>query len=150
WRRSARSSCWELGTLDEVAASTEGVLPLSSLRRAAIASSSLRRCPNDVTPSSFRSSAVRLKRTVSSMSFSRNSASYFPRPRLRSQTTMSITSTHHRGGAYHVRLKRVCPGRAGSLQWAATGRAMHALVHAAAIEQSSHTWVIDGASLLPT
>ena len=29
-------------------------------------------------------------RTVSSISFSRNAASYFPRPRLRSQTTTSI------------------------------------------------------------
>ena len=29
-------------------------------------------------------------RTVSSISFSRNAASYFPRPRLRSQTTMSM------------------------------------------------------------
>src|SRR5271156_5858404 len=47
------------------------------------------RCPTAVTPSSFRSSAVRVRRTASSMSFSRKIASYFPRPRLRSQTTMS-------------------------------------------------------------
>ena len=36
---------------------------------------------------SLRSSAVKFGRTVSSISFSRNAASYFPRPRLRSQTT---------------------------------------------------------------
>ena len=56
WRRSARSSGEALGALDVVAASTEGALPLASVRRAAMASSSLRRCPSDVTPSSFRSS----------------------------------------------------------------------------------------------
>ena len=39
---------------------------------------------------------VRLARTVSSMSFSRKTASYFPRPRLRSQTTMSMTGAHNR------------------------------------------------------
>ena len=77
WRRSARSSGCALGALDVVAASTDGVLPLASARRAAMASSSLRRCPSAVTPSSFRSSAVRLGRTVSSISFSRNAASYF-------------------------------------------------------------------------
>ena len=38
-------------------------------------------------------------RTVSSISFSRNAASYFPRPRLRSQTTMSMTAPYNRGGA---------------------------------------------------
>src|SRR5262249_44229284 len=87
---AARSSGCALEALDVVAASTEGVLPLPSLRKAAMASRSLRRCPNDVTPSSFRSSAVRVSRTVSSMSFSRGIASYFPRPRLRSQTTTSM------------------------------------------------------------
>ena len=81
WRRSARSSGGALGALDVVAASTEGALPLASLRRAAMASSSFTRCPNDATPSSFRFSCVRLGRTVSSMSFSRNAASYFPRPK---------------------------------------------------------------------
>ena len=43
WRRSARSSGGELGGL-VVAASAEA-LPLASVRRAAIASRSLRRCP---------------------------------------------------------------------------------------------------------
>ena len=56
---------------------------------------------NDATPSSFRSSCVRLGRTVSSISFSRNAASYFPRPRLRSQTTMSMMAPELRLGAYH-------------------------------------------------
>ena len=75
WRRSARSSGCGLGVL---VASTGGALPLASLRRAAIASSSFTRCPSAVTPSRFRCSSVRLGRTVSSISFSRNAASYFP------------------------------------------------------------------------
>ena len=91
WRRSARSSGGVFGALDVVVASPDGVLPLASLGSAAMASSSFTRCPSDVTPSSFRFSCVRLGRTVSSMSFSRNAASYFPRPKLRSQTTMSMT-----------------------------------------------------------
>ena len=59
WRRSARSSGGTLAGLAVVATSAEGASPLASVRRAAIASSSLRRCPSDATPSSFRSSAVR-------------------------------------------------------------------------------------------
>src|SRR5262249_54878341 len=42
WRRSARSSDCALGVLDAVAAPKDGVLPLASLRRAAIASRSFR------------------------------------------------------------------------------------------------------------
>jgi hypothetical protein len=45
-----------------------------------------------MSPSSLRVACVRLGRTVSSISFSRNAASYFPRPRPRSQTTMSMTA----------------------------------------------------------
>ena len=66
------------------------------------------------TPSSFRSSSVRLGRTVSSISFSRNAASYFPRPRLRSQTTTSMMAPELRLGAYH---RRSGPERS----WAASG-----------------------------
>src|SRR5580704_11120107 len=97
WRRSARASGAALGALDAVATSAEAALPLASARRAAIASRSLRRCPNAATPSSFRSSAVRPGRTVSSISFSRNAASYFPRPRPRSQTTMSMRAPQTQG-----------------------------------------------------
>src|SRR5262249_34877432 len=97
WRRSARSSGCVLGALDVVAASMERVLPRASLRRAAMASSSFTRWPKDATPSSLRSSAVRFGRTVSSMSFSRKTASYLPRPKLRSQTTMSMTALKHIG-----------------------------------------------------
>ena len=100
WRRSARSSGGALGA-SRVAVSTEGALPLASSRSAAIASSSLRRCPSAVTPSSLRSSAVRSGRTVSSISFSRKTASYFPRPRLRSQTTMSMGTPRFVFAAYH-------------------------------------------------
>jgi hypothetical protein len=62
--------------------------------------------PDDAAPKSFRSSAVRFGRTVSSMSFWRNAASYCPRPRLRSQTTMSIMKPKLRLGAYHRRSAR--------------------------------------------
>ena len=46
WRRLARSSGWALGEFDAVATSAEGALPLASVRSAAIASRSLRRCPH--------------------------------------------------------------------------------------------------------
>ena len=57
-RRSAVSSEETVGALDEV------VRQRGVLRSAAIASSSLRRCPSALTPRSLRSSAVRLGRTV--------------------------------------------------------------------------------------
>jgi hypothetical protein len=70
------------------------VVPSNSHRRAARrwASSSLRRCPTILTPRSFKSSAVKLGRTASSISFSRNAASYCPRPRLRSQSPRSMVA----------------------------------------------------------
>ena len=43
WRRSARSSGGTLVAVDVVAASAEGALPLASVRRAAMASRSIRR-----------------------------------------------------------------------------------------------------------
>jgi hypothetical protein len=70
-------------------ASDNGVA-LASARKAAMASSSLRRCPTNPTPSSFKSSAVKLGRTVSSILFSRNDASYYSRPSLRSQPPRSM------------------------------------------------------------
>ena len=81
---------------------TAGVLPLASLRSEAMASSSFTRCPSDATPSSLRLSCVKLGRTVSSMSFSRKTASYFLRPRLRSQTTMSMTARLQSGVAHII------------------------------------------------
>jgi hypothetical protein len=48
-----------------------------------------------VTPSSFRSSAVRLGRTRSFISFSRKTASYRSRPRLRSQPPRSVSVSEH-------------------------------------------------------
>ena len=112
WRRSARSSGRALGAVTALTLREE-VFTLASLRRAAIASSNLRRCPSAATPSSFRSSAVRFGRTFSFISFSRNAASYFPRPRLRSQTTMSMLAPATGGCAHHGLPRRVCPGRAG-------------------------------------
>src|SRR5262249_59847656 len=60
------------------------------LRFKAAASRSFRRCPTIPMPKSFKSSAVKLGRTVSSISFSRNAASYLSRPRPRSQLPTSI------------------------------------------------------------
>src|SRR6266851_4161388 len=57
-----------------------------------MASSSLRRCPTNPTPRSFKSSAVNLGRTVSSILFSRNEASYCSRPSLRSQPPTSMVA----------------------------------------------------------
>ena len=89
-RRSAVSSEETVGALDEVVASTGG----AAQRRDR--SQQLAPVPERREAKPLRSSAVRLGRTVSSISFSRNAASYFPRPRLRSQTTMSMTC-HNRG-----------------------------------------------------
>ena len=77
-----------------VASSTEGGLVPPAVRRVAIASRSLRRCPTAVTPSSFSVSCVRLGRTVSSISFSRKAASYLSRPRLRSQSPISMVASY--------------------------------------------------------
>ena len=68
------------------------------------------RCPTDVTPRSFSVSCVKLGRTVSSMSFSRNAVSYLPRPKLRSQTTMSMMAPTISGGVHHLPGKQGCPG----------------------------------------
>ena len=44
------------------------------------------------------------------MSFSRNTASYSPRPRLRSQTTTSMMAPTIGGGVHHLPGQRGCPG----------------------------------------
>jgi hypothetical protein len=46
------------------------------------------------SPNSFKSSAVKLGRTVPSISFSRNAASYRSRPRLRSQPPISMMASY--------------------------------------------------------
>src|ERR1700730_9741638 len=61
---------------------------------AAIALSNLRRWPTIPTPRSFRSCAVKLGRSTSSISFSRNAASYCWRPRLSSHPLRSMTLPH--------------------------------------------------------
>jgi len=93
------------------AAVTGGVSTLPSLRRSVIASSSFSQCPSAVDPSSFRFSCVRVGRTVSSISFSRNAASYFPRPRLRSQTTTPVTAPLLRVAAHHRLSDPACPAQ---------------------------------------
>ena len=60
-------------------------------RSAAMAASSLRRCPTAATPISFRSSAVSSGSTSASTPLSRNAASYWPRPRPRSHAATSVT-----------------------------------------------------------
>ena len=80
------------------------VFALSSVRNAEMASRSLRRGPRAATPSSFRSSAVKFGRTLSSTSLSRNAASYFPRPKLRSQatTSMALPPLAHHCNSFHT------------------------------------------------
>ena len=51
-----------------------------------------------------------LGKTRSLISFSRKTASYFPRPRLRSQTTMSIMAPKLRIAAHHRAVRGECPG----------------------------------------
>jgi hypothetical protein len=71
WRRSA-ASLRDLSIARR--ASRGGTFVFASARRAAMASRSFRRCPTIPTPKSFKSSAVKAGRTVSSISFSRNAA----------------------------------------------------------------------------
>ena len=59
-------------------------------RNAAIAASSFRRWPIDVTPSPIRSSAVSFGRISASISFARNAVANCSSPRPRSQLVMSI------------------------------------------------------------
>src|SRR5271166_2356386 len=62
------------------------------------------------TPRSFRSSAVSFGRTLPSIAFSRKAASYWPRPRLRSQSPTSMVAARKVPG--HDRPDRTwCPGR---------------------------------------
>jgi hypothetical protein len=103
------------------AAVTGGVSTLPSLRRSVIASSSFSQCPSAVDPSSFRFSCVRVGRTVSSISFSRNAASYFPgrgpaaKPRCPWRRPNQGVAAHHRPAP------RGCPGR---LPWRASSADM--------------------------
>ena len=91
-----------------------------------MASSRMRRCPRALTPSSFRSSVVRFGRTVSSISFSRNAASYLSRPRLRSQSPRSMVASQLRvgtgelsaaeGSEFRGAANRIALNRAGELK----------------------------------
>jgi hypothetical protein len=82
WRRSAPARTGAVTAA--VGASAPG---------AAIASSRRRRCPTKVTPRSFRSSAVRLGNTLSSISFARNAGSYCSSLSFRSQSATSIADS---------------------------------------------------------
>jgi hypothetical protein len=109
WRRSAVS----LGALSVAReASDGGIGALASARKAAMASSSLRRSPTNPTPRSFKSSAVSLGRTVSSILFSRNAASYCSRPSLRSQPPRSMAAPLVRRPLHDPPEETVCLGNA--------------------------------------
>src|SRR3954470_16854543 len=56
-----------------------------------MAASSLRRCPTDAIPRAIKSSAVSSVRTSASTSLSRNTCSYWPKPRPRSQAPTYTT-----------------------------------------------------------
>src|ERR1051326_5256148 len=103
WRRSALSLAG-LSTLEGRAGG--GAVAFASLARAGMASRSLRRCPTRTTPTSFKSSAVKLARTVASIALSRNAASYCSRPRLRSQAPTSGRSGCATAGSACHRLER--------------------------------------------
>ena len=81
--------------------------PLGSFpaANAAMAFRSLRRAPSG-TPSSRRCSSVRSQRTSGSIAFSRNTASYRSRPRLRSQSPSSITGLSTQGARMIVQGQR--------------------------------------------
>jgi len=70
--------------------SLAGAATDASAPSAAMASRSLRRWPTKVTPRSFRSSAVRLGSTLSSISLSRNAGALRSRPKSCSHSAMSM------------------------------------------------------------
>jgi hypothetical protein len=86
WRRSAPVSI--LGAADIGAPSAGSALMASSRRR---------RWPMEAMPSSLRSSAVRLRSTSQSMSFSRNAGPYCSRPSSRNQPAMSTRASTRPG-----------------------------------------------------
>ena len=113
WRRSAvsRAASAGEGLRDRGARATssgaaDGVFSPS------IADMILSRWPTEATPRSFRSSTVSLGSTASSMSLSRNAASYCPRPRLRSQSPTSIVVSLDRGLCWSCAIAvSIMPGR---------------------------------------
>jgi hypothetical protein len=66
--------------------------PPPSAENAALAVKQLTTVPDNSNAKMFKSSAVKLGRTVSSIAFSRNATSYCSRPRLRSQPPRSMTT----------------------------------------------------------
>jgi len=86
-----------------------------SSRKAAIAASSLRRCPISPTPMSVRSSAVSSGSTVASIALSRNAWSYSCSPRPWSHAVMSTCSSPRappRGSSYSQSRSARIAGRA--------------------------------------
>src|SRR5262249_32584214 len=100
WRRSAMSGWTGEGDLAANICSAPSV---------AMALSRRLRCPNG-TPTFSRSGWVSSDRTSASISFSRNTASYFSRPRLRSQLATSMTALRLSLEAHHRPGKGPCPG----------------------------------------
>jgi len=71
--------------------------------------------PDDRDAEVFQVLRRQARETVSSISFSRNAASYFPRPRLRSQATMSIAASTIGGANIMVRLDGCVQDRRGGI-----------------------------------
>ena len=90
WRRSAVSLPGADGDVDTPSAIRAAGVNGAESRP--IADKIVRRCPIKTTPSCVRSSTVSFGRTLASISFSRKAASYWPNPRLRSQSPTSIVA----------------------------------------------------------
>ena len=79
WRRSASIIGGEVAS-DVALAAADWATVGGSAPKAAIAASSLRRWPTEVTPRSFRSSAVSSRSTSPSIALSRNAGAYCSKP----------------------------------------------------------------------
>ena len=101
WRRSARSSGGALGATGRGRCVNGWRLAARIATQSSDGIEQLTPVPECGDAKLLQVLCVRLGRTVSSISFSRNAASYFPRPRLRSQTTMSMGTPGLLLAAYH-------------------------------------------------
>ena len=116
WRRSARSSGDSLRALGAVATSAEGALMPVSVRRAAMASRSLRRCPTAVTPSSFRVLVRQARKNGLVYLVLAECSLILPE----AQAPQPNHDVHDGaptigGGTHHVPAQSECPGRALAL-----------------------------------
>ena len=110
----ALSGAGTVRRVDVAATSTDGAMPLVLVRRCSnCIEQCMRRCPSDGHAKSFKSSAVRFRRTRPSMAFSRNdrlilSEAQAPQPDHDVHTAPTIGV-----GAYHLLRQRRCLGQIG-------------------------------------